>query len=160
MDAVYSPWFLIKLALMATLAALTAPIVTALARPGAHPLFALLAVFVALLAAAVVSDIAMLGMDGAAERMVGRNAVDCLTCIPIFSAPPLVAALIALRYGAPTRPGLAGALAGVFSGAIGGLFYGMFCPDDSPLFVLAWYLIAIGMVTAAGFVFGKLTLRW
>jgi hypothetical protein len=65
-----------------------------------------------------------------------------------------------LRQGAPSDPGLAGALAGLVASGIGASFYAANCTDDSPLFVLAWYPIAASIVTGAGFLIGRRLLRW
>lgn len=159
-DAMKTPWYPIKLIIMGGLAVFAFSVVTALARPGARvPAYYLLLVALAV-AAAVLADLVLMGADGASRRMVGRNAVDCVSLIPILAAAPFVAAFIALKHGAPTRPGLTGATAGLFCGAIGGFLYGIFCPDDSPLFVAVWYTLAIAMVTAAGFIAGRVALRW
>jgi hypothetical protein len=93
-------------------------------------------------------------------RLVGRYSAFCLTSIPLLAAPILVALLLVLRRGAPTRPALAGAMAGLLAGAMGGFLYAAHCPDDSPLFVLAWYGLAIALVTGAGMLVGSRVLRW
>ena len=54
----------------------------------------------------------------------------------------------------------AGAAAGFLAGAIGAALYATHCPDDSPLFVAAWYSLAIGFVAALGAVAGSRLLRW
>jgi hypothetical protein len=43
---------------------------------------------------------------------------------------------------------------------MGGFLYAAHCPDDSPLFVLAWYGLAIALVTGAGMLVGSRVLRW
>jgi hypothetical protein len=93
-------------------------------------------------------------------RLVGSNAKYCLTLIPLLSAAPLACILLAMREGAPTNPGLAGALAGLLAGAVGAALYATHCLDDSPLFLAAWYPLAIGVVAFAGFVAGSHLLRW
>lgn len=72
----------------------------------------------------------------------------------------LGALLLALRRGAPTSPVRAGAVASLAAGAIGAALYALHCVDDSPLFVLAWYGLAIGIVTAAGAALGRRILAW
>ena len=57
-------------------------------------------------------------------------------------------------------PFQAGAAAGFLAGAIGAALYATHCPDDSPLFVAAWYSLAIGFVAALGAVAGSRLLRW
>jgi hypothetical protein len=65
-----------------------------------------------------------------------------------------------LRQGAPEHPALAGAAAGLFAGAIGAHLYATHCPDDSPLFVAAWYTLAIAFVVGTGALAGSRCLRW
>ncbi len=84
----------------------------------------------------------------------------CLESIPFLAAAPLVAVLLALRQGAPEHPALAGAAAGLFAGAIGAAFYATHCPDDSPLFVAAWYTLGITIVIGIGALAGSRVLRW
>jgi hypothetical protein len=40
------------------------------------------------------------------------------------------------------------------------LLYGLHCSDDSPLFVVAWYGLAMLLVGAAGALAGHRLLRW
>ena len=94
------------------------------------------------------------------QRLVGTNAIFCLKTIPFLAVAPLVAALLALRQGAPEHPALAGAVAGLFAGAISAHLYATHCPDDLPLFVAAWYTLAIGIVAAIGAAAGERLLRW
>jgi hypothetical protein len=68
--------------------------------------------------------------------------------------------LLALRQAAPEHPAFAGAAAGLFAGAIGAACYATHCPDDSPLFVAAWYTLAIGFAAAIGAAAGRRLLRW
>jgi hypothetical protein len=114
----------------------------------------------ALLALAVAAE--LLAMPAASwwPRLVGTNAGMCLTIIPLLSIAPLALALPALRRGAPTRPALAGAAAGLLAGGIAATFYAANCFDDSPLFVAAWYPLAIGLVALAGALIGTRALRW
>jgi hypothetical protein len=93
-------------------------------------------------------------------KTCGTNAIFCLKSIPFLAAAPLVAVLLALRQGAPEHPALAGAAAGLFAGAIGAACYATHCPDDSPVFVAAWYTLGIGIVAAIGAAAGSRLLRW
>lgn len=94
------------------------------------------------------------------SRMVGTHALNCLTLIPLLSIGPLACFLLALREGAPTRPGLAGAIAGLAASGIAATFYATNCTDDSPLFVVIWYPLAVGFVTLIGYLSGRRFLRW
>ena len=90
----------------------------------------------------------------------GRNSTWCLRIIPALALAPLVASLWALRRAAPARPVLAGAAAGLMCAGLAGTLYGLHCPDDSPLFVGIWYVLATGIVTLAGALSGARLLRW
>jgi hypothetical protein len=93
-------------------------------------------------------------------RLVGHDAWRCLTLIPLFSIGPLACLLTALRHGAPARPGLAGALAGLAASGIAATFYAANCVDDSPLFVATWFSLATLIVTATGYLAGRKFLIW
>ena len=156
------PRLLFKLCLTFLLVALSGPLVLRLVRPGAGVRRAalMLAIVPASLAAANLAELLAVPAAEWGQRLVGTNAIYCLKSIPFLAAAPLVAALLALRQGAPEHPALAGAAAGLFAGAIGAACYATHCPDDSPLFVAPWYTLAIGFVVAIGAVAGRRLLRW
>ena len=93
-------------------------------------------------------------------RLVGSNSRVCMTAIPLLSLPLLSAALIGLRHGAPTRPAVAGAVAGLLSAGLAATLYASHCTDDSPLFVATWYTFATLLVTAIGALAGSKVLRF
>jgi hypothetical protein len=156
------PRLLFKLCLTILLLGLSRPLVLRLVRPGASVRRAalMLAIVPALLAAANLAELLAVPAAEWGQRLVGNNAMFCLKSIPFLAAAPLVATLLALRQGAPERPALAGAAAGLFAGAIGAACYATHCPDDSPLFVAAWYTLGIGVVAAIGAAAGSRLLRW
>jgi hypothetical protein len=156
------PRFVFKFVVMLTLAATALMLVCRLARPGAGTgLLALaLAAGPVLLGLGVLVELVSVPSAAWSAKLVGTNARICLTFIPIFAAPLLLAALIALRYGAPTRPALTGAVAGLLAGGLGAALYAAHCTDDSPLFVATWYSIAIGAVAIVGMLLGNKILRW
>ena len=77
-----------------------------------------------------------------------------------MSLPLLAAALLGLRHGAPTRPALAGAIAGLLSAGLAATLYASHCTDNSPLFVATWYTIAAALVSAVGALAGPRVLRF
>jgi hypothetical protein len=93
-------------------------------------------------------------------RLVGSNSKVCMTAIPLLSLPLLAAALVGLRHGAPARPAVAGAVAGLLSAGLAATLYASHCTDDSPLFVATWYTIATALVTAIGALAGSRMLRF
>jgi hypothetical protein len=92
--------------------------------------------------------------------LVGTNSVDCLTYIPLIGIGPLAIFLLALRHCAPTRPAFAGTVAGLAAGGIAATLYAAQCTDDSPLFVAAWYTIAIAGLALIGAATAERFVRW
>jgi hypothetical protein len=156
------PRFAFKIAVAGLLAVAACVLASRLARPaGDARRAALLVAGVPILLAA--ADLAELVTVPAAEwgsRLVGSNALVCLRSIPLLAAAPLLAALLALRHGAPDNPTLAGASAGLLAGGIGAALYASHCIDDSPFFVSVWYTLAIAIVVAIGAWCGSRCLRW
>jgi hypothetical protein len=156
------PRFVLKFLVTLGLAAAAIGLVLRLIRPGAAPGLWRSALLLA-------PGLLLIGIGGEllavpAERwmtvLVGVNARICLTYIPLMGLAPLGLILLALRRGAPTRPALAGAVAGLIAGGISAAFYASHCPDDSPLFVATWYVLAIAMLVALGALLGRRLLRW
>jgi hypothetical protein len=93
-------------------------------------------------------------------RWMGHNAMLCMSAIPVLALPILAAAIVALRQGAPSRPALAGAVAGLLSAGLAATLYAAHCVDDSPLFVATWYTLATALVTAIGALAGAKWLKY
>ena len=162
MLAMETPRFLYKWVLTLTLLATSLVLVMQLARPqpitGAR-LWLLLAA-PAVLALGVASELIRLPQSEWMPTLVGSSATVCMISIPVLSALPLAALILALRQGAPSRPMLAGAVAGLAAAGIGSTLYATHCTNDSPLFMAAWYVIATAIVAAAGALLGARLLRW
>lgn len=154
--------FPLKFVLTVTLAVAALALTLLLAIPGAdwHGRARWLWLPPALLIAAVVVELVVTPMSDWPARWHGQNWLICLGSIPLFSVAPLAGLLLALRNGAPDRPRLAGAIAGLAAGGIGATLYAAHCPDDSPLFVATWYVIAIAAVSLVGAWLGSRLLRW
>jgi hypothetical protein len=161
-EAVQSNRFLFKFVVTVSLAVTAIWVTLSVGRPGgslAHRGLAL-AIAPALLACAAVVELLVLPESQWMPRLVGHNARFCLTLIPLLSIGPLACLLAALREGAPSSPGLAGAVAGLGASGIAATFYAANCTDDSALFVITWYPIATLIVTTAGYLIGRKLLRW
>lgn len=115
---------------------------------------------VALLGAGVTAELLTIPPSDWMERLIGSNALNCMTLVPLLASGPLAIFIVALRHGAPADPGLSGATAGLAAGSIAAIFYATNCFDDSPLFVVTWYPLAIGSVVLAGYLAGRRALRW
>jgi hypothetical protein len=92
--------------------------------------------------------------------LVVSNAIVCLVSIPMLSLPLLMAGLMVLRSGAPTNPKLAGLIVGLMAGGFGATLYAAHCTDDSPLFGMTWYTLAIAIVALIGTAAGQRLLKW
>ncbi len=93
-------------------------------------------------------------------EVLGQTAFACLTSITVLSALPLGLGIVMLRRAAPTRPAMTGALAGVAAGAGAVAGYALHCTEDSPLFFVVWYGLAICIVACCGGWLGHRYLRW
>jgi hypothetical protein len=162
MTAMHNPFFDLKFAV--TLALASAAIVASLhlSRPEASLrgygwLFVIPA---GLLAAGIGGEMMLPQRLPIMTRLVGDNSKICMTAIPVMSLPLLIAALIGLRHGAPARPAVSGAIAGLLSAGLAATFYASHCTDDSPLFVATWYTIATAIVTVVGALVGSKVLRF
>jgi hypothetical protein len=98
--------------------------------------------------------------EGRQMALVGKTMVTCLVMIPLLSILPVGAILLALRKGATTTPALAGFAAGLGGGSLAAMIYAMYCIEDSPLFYVTWYGLAIGGVTVLSTLIGARLLRW
>ena len=160
--AAETPRFLFKFVVTLVLLATALAALKTLARPGtpAGPALGMLLVAPGLLLVAVGIEMMAIPTDQMRARWIGSNSMVCLTFIPLIGIGPLAAFIFALKQGAPTRPSLAGAVAGLVAGGLAATFYAAHCTDDSPLFVATWYPLAIAMLAAAGAMAGRLFVRW
>jgi hypothetical protein len=161
-EAVTSSRFLFKFIVTVSLAVTAIRVTLGVGRPDGSLAHRGLALSIApsLLAAAVVIELLVLPESQWMSHLVGHNARFCLTVIPLLAIGPLACLLAALREGAPSNPGVAGAVAGLAASGIAATFYAANCNDDSALFVITWYPIATLIVTTAGYLVGRNLLRW
>jgi hypothetical protein len=162
MTAMHNPFFDLKFAVTLALAISAIAVSLHLSRPEAslQGWGWLLLIPAGILVAGIGSEMMMPQRLPMMTRLVGSNSRICLTAIPLISLPLLVAALIGLRHGAPARPAVAGAIAGLLSAGLAATLYASHCTDDSPLFVATWYSIATALVTAIGALAGSKLLRF
>jgi hypothetical protein len=158
MIAMRNPFFDLKFLVTLAVAISAIAVSLHLSRPEAslHGWAWLLLIPAGLLVAGIAGEMTMPQRLPMMTRLVGSNSRPCLTAIPLMSLPLLAAALIGLRQGAPTRPAVAGAIAGLLAATL----YASHCTDDSPLFVATWYTIATALVAAIGALAGSRVLRF
>jgi hypothetical protein len=162
MTAMHNPFFDLKFAVTLALAISAVAIGLHLSRPEAslRGWAWLLLIPAGLLAGGIASEMMLPQRLPMMTRLIGSNSRTCLTAIPLISLPLLAAALLGLRHGAPSRPALTGAIAGLLSAGLAATLYASHCTDDSPLFVATWYTIATALVAAVGALAGSRLLRF
>ncbi|WP_192182499.1 NrsF family protein [Mesorhizobium amorphae] len=162
MIAMHTMRFLSKFVFTIVLAGTAFALIHALSTPGASTgkAAAWMAAAPLLVLVAVVLELFAVPEAQWGTRLVGSNMMICMGFIPLIGIGPLAIFLWMLRYGAPTRPVLAGAVAGLLAGGLAATFYAAHCVDDSPLFVATWYTVAIIILTALGALGGRLFVRW
>jgi hypothetical protein len=162
MTAMHNPFFDLKFAVALTLAISAIAVGLHLSRPEAslRGWAWLLLIPAGLLAGGIASEMMLPQRLPMMTRLMGSNSRLCVTAIPLISLPLLAAALIGLRHGAPTRPAITGAMAGLLSAGLAAILYASHCTDDSPLFVATWYTIATALVAAIGAAVGARVLRF
>ncbi len=161
-EVMFWPMFWVKLLFPACIAVAGFVMLQRLARPGVpvrHAWWGALlpAVFVWALAIA-----AWLGAsaDTRMPMLMGQTWKSCAFSICLIGLPVFVAAIVALRTLAPTRPALAGAAAGALAGGVGGSVYALHCVELTAPFLGVWYVGGIALAVAIGAAVGPRLLRW
>jgi hypothetical protein len=133
-----------------------------LARPGAgaRPQMILEALPFAALAAWAAMQLMMAPADARMPMLMGSSHQVCPWRIAILSLPIFVGVFWSLRRTAPTRPIIAGAMAGLLAGAAGAFVYAFHCDESAVPFVALWYTFGISLGGILGAVLGRTLLRW
>jgi hypothetical protein len=162
MTAMRNPFFDLKFAVTLALAISAVAVALHLSRPEAslRGFGWYLLIPAGLLVAGISGEMMMPQRAPMMTRLIGNNSRYCMISIPVLSLPLLVAALMGLRHGAPSRPALSGAIAGLLSGGLAATLYASHCTDDSPLFVATWYTLATALVAALGALIGSRVLKY
>ena len=162
MTAMHNPFFDLKFLVTLALAIPAIAIGLHLSRPEAslQGWAWLLLIPAGLLLIGIISEMMLPQRAPMMTRLVGSNSRLCMTAIPLMSLPLLAASLIGLRQGAPTRPAVAGAIAGLLSAGLAATLYASHCTDDSPLFVATWYPLATVICMGVGALAGWRFLAW
>jgi hypothetical protein len=154
--------FMLKPVEMGILVVVSAIAVLRLAQPGASigRVLWVAALVPAIMVAALGFEMASVPRVQWLDRLAGVHWYVCVLNMVLLSLPITAALLVGLRFGAPTRPTIAGAGAGLLGGAVAASLYISHCPDDSPIFVAAWFTLAIVIATGIGALAGSRLLRW
>lgn len=161
-QAVVTPVPLMRWVLTGALAIVSARMALVLARPeGRHevrlwPLAAVAAAAIGMLLWAYVTT----PPEGRQMAATGKTIWSCLIAIPSLSVLTVGGLFWALRRGATTAPALAGAIAGLCGSGAAAAVYAVHCTENSPLFYVTWYGLAIMGVTLVSTAVGARVLRW
>ncbi|RGP36594.1 NrsF family protein [Pseudotabrizicola alkalilacus] len=98
--------------------------------------------------------------DARQMATVGKTMATCLVTIPLLSILPVAALHYILQRGAVTAPLRAGFVAGLAGSGLAAAIYALHCTEDSPLFYVTWYGLAIMGVALVSAVIGARSLRW
>jgi len=131
-----------------------------LSRPEAETQHAWLILPALVLAGGIGTELAQTPPATWEARLWGNNPLACFFCVLLLSLPILAGALVALRAGAPTHPRISGAMAGLLAGGVTAALYTLHCPEDSLLFIAAWHVPAIALVSLIGAAVAARVLRW
>lgn len=99
-------------------------------------------------------------IDAYSGLIFGYSALICPFLIIGFGVPAFVLNFWFLRHAAPTRPKLAGFIAGACAGAIGAWVYSWACIENGFAFIAIWYSFGITVSGFAGAIYGSVSLRW
>lgn len=158
-----TPLFWTKMAFPLTLALGALVAAARLSRPGvpvSSPGWAALITPVLLV---WVGAMAVLWLAPASERMglvLGLSWETCPLNIASLSVPGFIAVMWAMRGLAPTRPRLAGAMAGLLAGSVATVAYCLHCPEMEVPFWAVWYLLGMLLPALLGALLGPRLLRW
>ena len=161
-QAMLLPMFWLKLMFPAVVSAAALVALQRLARPGVRPGASWLGIAMPMLLLWLMAAAVLLIAPAEARvgLVLGQTWRTCSASIAWISLPVFVAALLALRSLAPTRPAWAGACAGAMAGGAGAAVYALHCPELDAPFLAVWYVLGIALPVLAGALLGPRLLRW
>lgn len=133
-----------------------------LARPGARLGLRIVPILIIAISACLlwISMYFAVPAEGRVMAIMGKTVTVCLVTIPALAILPVSVMFMMLRRAAPTRPRLAGVMAGLAGGGLAAATYALHCTEDSPLFYVTWYGLGILIVSVASGLAASRLLRW
>lgn len=161
-EAARLPMFWVKLLFPAALGAAAFAALQRLARPGVRLGASWLGLAVPVLLLWALGAVSLAGAPAELRSgmVLGQTWRACSANIALISLPVFIAAIVAMRSLAPTRPAWAGACAGVMAGAAGAAVYALHCTELDAAFLAVWYVLGIVLPVAVGALLGPRLLRW
>lgn len=161
-EAVRLPMFWVKLGFPLCVAVAAFHGAMRLSRPGVPLGRVPIAIAAPVVALWLLAVVVLLGAapDRRLALLLGGTWAVCPFLIAVLSAPVFGGTFWAMKGLAPTRPSLAGAIAGLLAGAVATAVYALHCPEMAAPFLATWYLLGMLIPTAAGALLGPRLLRW
>lgn len=155
------PMFWVKFAFAAVLVAGSVVGALRISRPDALLGRAPVAVALAVAAIWLLAGADLLAAEPGTRAVLifGDTWRSCPWNIAGLSIPVFAAAVWAMKALAPTRPRVAGAIAGLLAGAIAALVYSLHCPELAAPFIAIWYVLGVSIPTFVGALFGPVLLH-
>lgn len=161
-QAVLLPMFWLKLGFVASLVVVSLFAAMRLSRPGARVKVLPVAVAAPFLLMWAIAAWMLIAADPE-QRMrmfLGDTWKVCPFLIAMLSTPIFAGVMWAMKGLAPTRPRMAGAVAGLLAGATAALVYCLHCPEIEAPFIAFWYVLGMLIPVGAGALLGGVLLRW
>ncbi|MDP3739504.1 MAG: DUF1109 domain-containing protein [Hyphomonadaceae bacterium] len=92
--------------------------------------------------------------------VLGRTAPICSVAIVGLAVPVFAGLIWAFGRLAPTKPVVAGAMAGVLASSLAASVYAFTCPEQTVAFMITWYTLGMAACAVAGAFAGKRWLQW
>jgi hypothetical protein len=100
------------------------------------------------------------GTASVIQRLNWTSGVQCASKIVLLSIPPLIGLAVLGRRGAATDVRRTTLLIGLAAAAWGAFVFAFACPFDDPLYIVVWYGVGCGVVTAAARLLLPPFVRW
>jgi hypothetical protein len=81
-------------------------------------------------------------------RLQWRNGLRCVVQMVVLALPPVLGLGLFMKRGAATDGRASALLAGLAAASWGAFVFVFACPSDDPLYIILWYGIGCGIVTA------------
>lgn len=83
------------------------------------------------------------------ERLAPVHGMACAAAIVVLSLPIMTLLAVLMRRAAPVQPRRSALAAGLAASTVGALVFTACCPMNDPLYIVVWYSLGVGAVTAA-----------
>lgn len=161
-QAVWLPMFWVKVGFVASLVAGSLFAALRLSLPGARIGWVPVALGLPVLAIWAIAAFALIEAEQMerSQLFFGNTWKSCPLLIALLSVPAFAAVLRTMKDQAPTRPQLAGFVAGLLAGSVAALVYCLHCPEMGAPFIGFWYLLGVLIPAGVGTLLGNSWLRW